>query len=158
MILKLFFECDKIIDVERRADMKRIFGLILFFALFLFSLVSCGSQDLLESAEGFILDRETLVLTIGVSNKNEEIDLGERIRVASGATFALYEDEACEIPLKSATKMALKPGENVAYLGIFENGELETTYKVVIRRGEGLKIESDENGVTGTIDMEDLLG
>lgn len=137
--------------------MKRIFTLIFVFVLGLCFLTSCKDEGMIERADGFTFNEQTGVLSCKVSNDTAVIDLTKKIDVTEGYTWEIFSDKEHKNQLDK-TKLSLVTGENTVYFMLFDDGEEYAECTIRITRSEGLKIEEGKDGLTGSIDIEDLLG
>ena len=141
----------------KESYMKKIFALIFVFAIALCVLTACKGEGMIERADGFTFNETTGVLGAKAAKDTEQVDLSNKIIVTEGYTWELYADEAHTVKLDK-TKVALNPGENTFYFMMYDDGAEYSECIISIRRIEGLKVEEEAGGVTGSIDIEDLLG
>ena len=135
--------------------MKRIFALIFIFAIISCSLASCGEDPMVKVAKGFEVDNEGLTMYKSVSAGVDTLDMSA-IEVTEDYEWSIFSDTECKNEI-AKNKVALGTGNNVFYLVIFDDDEEVLRYTVTVRRSEGIKIEESNGGLTGSIDIGELV-
>lgn len=136
--------------------MKKIFALIFTCALLLCLLTACKGEGMIERADRFVFNESTGVLEAKAKNETETIDLTNEIIVTEGYTWEIYADEAHTVKLDKAN-VKLEVGDNVFYFMMYDDGVEYSECVINVKRSAGLVIEEENGGVTGSIDVDDLL-
>ena len=137
--------------------MKKIFALVFVCALLLCLLTACKKgEGMIESAPKFTFNESTGMLVADAKNETETIDLTNEIVVTEGYTWEIYADEAHTVKLDK-TKVELEVGDNIFYFMMYDEGIEYSECVINIKRSAGLVIEEENGGVTGSIDVNDLL-
>ena len=136
--------------------MKKIFALVFVCALLLCLLTACKGEGMIERADRFVFNETTGVLEAKAKKETATIDLTNEIIVTEGYTWEIFADADHTVKLDKKN-IALDFGDNIFYFMMYDEGLEYSECIINIKRSEGLVIEEENGGVTGSIDVDDLL-